>query len=115
MAGAYDWADVIISRAGASSVAEIGCVNKPTLFVPYPYQQGTHQSDNAQCLVSAGKAVVVEELLANFGERLLIGLKDIFDQERYRAMKQASFEPRGLGASKTIALGILRLVKRELP
>lgn len=115
MAGAYDWADVIISRAGASSVAEIGCVNKPTLFVPYPYQQGTHQSDNAQCLVSAGKAVVVEELLANFGERLLTGLKEIFDEERYRTMKQASFEPRGLGASKTIALGILRLVKRELP
>lgn len=115
MAGAYDWADVIISRAGASSVAEIGCVNKPTIFVPYPFQQGTHQTDNARSLANAGKAVVVEESQPNFGGRLLESLGALFTKERYLHMKKEPFEPRGLGAAKTIALGILRLVKRQLP
>ncbi len=115
MAGAYDWADVIISRAGASSVAEIGCVNKPTIFVPYPFQQGTHQTDNARSLANAGKAVVVEEAQPNFAGRLLESLQELFTTEHYLRMKQEPFEPRGLGAAKTIALGILRLVKRQLP
>lgn len=115
MAGAYDWADVIISRAGASSVAEIGCVNKPTIFVPYPFQQGTHQTENAKVLVTAGKAILIEETQPNFGGRLLAGLVDVFERDTYLRMKKAVFEPRGLGAAKTIALGILRLVKRDLP
>jgi UDP-N-acetylglucosamine--N-acetylmuramyl-(pentapeptide) pyrophosphoryl-undecaprenol N-acetylglucosamine transferase len=69
MAGAYDWADVIVSRSGASSVAEISCVNRPTVFVPYPFQQGTHQSDNAMVLVQQGKAVLIEESQPNFPTR----------------------------------------------
>lgn len=115
MAGAYDWADVIISRAGASSVAEIGCVNKPTIFVPYPFQQGTHQTENARVLALAGKAFVVEETQPNFGSRLRDSLVEIFERDTYIRMKKVPFEPRGLGAAKTIALGVLRMVKRDLP
>jgi UDP-N-acetylglucosamine--N-acetylmuramyl-(pentapeptide) pyrophosphoryl-undecaprenol N-acetylglucosamine transferase len=111
MAGAYDWADVIISRSGASSVAEIGCVNRPTIFVPYPFQQGTHQSDNAMVLVQQQKAVIVEESQPHFPTRLRETLESVLDLERFVAMKQAPYEARGLEAANLIAKGVSSLRK----
>jgi UDP-N-acetylglucosamine--N-acetylmuramyl-(pentapeptide) pyrophosphoryl-undecaprenol N-acetylglucosamine transferase len=110
MAGAYEWSDVIISRAGASSVAEIACVNRPVIFVPYPFQQGTHQSDNARSLAQAGKAVVIEENQPEFGPRLLKALEGLLTPEGFKSMKMAPYEPRGLGAAQAIAEGVLTLV-----
>lgn len=110
MAGAYDWSDLIVSRAGASSVAEIACVNRPAIFVPYPFQQGTHQSDNARALESLGKALVVEEARPEFGRRLREALESLLDPSRYRSMKGAPSEPRGLQAADRIAAGVLGLV-----
>lgn len=111
MAGAYEWADVIVSRAGASSVAEISCVNRPALFVPYPFQQGTHQSDNAQVLVAQGKALVVEETQPNFPSRLKGALEQLLSRSGYLAMKTLPHESRGLQAADAIARGILGLRK----
>ncbi len=107
MAGAYDWSDVIISRAGASSVAEIACVNRPCIFVPYPFQQGTHQTDNARALANHNKAFIVEETQPEFGRRLREALELILSKETFQAMKNAPSEPRGLEAAATIAQGIL--------
>lgn len=109
MAGAYEWADVIVSRAGASSVAEIGCVNRPALFVPYPYQTGTHQSDNAQVLVAQGKALVVEETQPNFPVRLKAALEHLLSRSEYLAMKARPHESKGLQAASRIARGIVEL------
>jgi UDP-N-acetylglucosamine--N-acetylmuramyl-(pentapeptide) pyrophosphoryl-undecaprenol N-acetylglucosamine transferase len=104
MEKAYRWSDLIISRAGASSVAEIGCVNRPAIFVPYPYQQGTHQSDNAAALARLGKALVVEELAdGDFVGRLGVALEEILDPDRYREIKAAPLR-RGDG-SKVLAGG----------
>jgi UDP-N-acetylglucosamine--N-acetylmuramyl-(pentapeptide) pyrophosphoryl-undecaprenol N-acetylglucosamine transferase len=111
MAGAYEWSDVIVSRAGASSVAEISCVNRPALFVPYPFQTGTHQSDNAQVLVAQGKALVVEETQPNFPTRLKAALEQLLSPEQYLAMKSRPHEARGLQAASAIAHGILSLRK----
>jgi UDP-N-acetylglucosamine--N-acetylmuramyl-(pentapeptide) pyrophosphoryl-undecaprenol N-acetylglucosamine transferase len=111
MAGAYEWSDIIISRSGASSVAEISCVNRPTIFVPYPFQQGTHQSDNAQVLAALNKAVIVEETQAEFGRRLAEALEKMLNRETYLAMKSAPCEPRGLGAAAAIARGIMDLAR----
>jgi UDP-N-acetylglucosamine--N-acetylmuramyl-(pentapeptide) pyrophosphoryl-undecaprenol N-acetylglucosamine transferase len=110
MAGAYEWSDIVISRAGASSVAEVGAVNRPAIFVPYPFQQGTHQTDNAMALAAAGKALVVEETQPEFGRRLREALTTLLEQEAYSAMKSAPFEPRGLEAAAHIARGIVELV-----
>jgi UDP-N-acetylglucosamine--N-acetylmuramyl-(pentapeptide) pyrophosphoryl-undecaprenol N-acetylglucosamine transferase len=60
MAGAYSWADAVVSRSGAGSVMELTTVNRPCILVPYPHQQGTHQTDNAMTLVRAGKALLVQ-------------------------------------------------------
>jgi UDP-N-acetylglucosamine--N-acetylmuramyl-(pentapeptide) pyrophosphoryl-undecaprenol N-acetylglucosamine transferase len=111
MAGAYEWSDVIISRAGASSVAEISCVNRPTIFVPYPFQQGTHQSDNARALADLNKAFVVEENQPNFGARLTESLERLLTPETFQAMKDAPCEPRGLEAARAIASGIKGLAR----
>ena len=112
MVGAYEWSDVIISRAGASSVAEIACVNRPTIFVPYPFQQGTHQSDNARALVALGKALVVEESGPEFGRRLREALEKILAPESFRSMKRATCELHGLEAAQTIARGIVAMTAR---
>ncbi len=111
MAGAYDWADVIVSRSGASSVAEIGCVNRPTIFIPYPFQQGTHQSDNAMVLVRQEKALLVEETQPNFPTRLRDALELVLDREKFVSMKQAPYEATGLKAAEVIAEGIKSIQK----
>lgn len=111
MAGAYDWSDIIISRAGASSVAEISCVNRPTIFVPYPYQQGTHQTDNARALAILNKAFIVEETEPQFGRRLQEALRTILSEDTFRSMKNSPCEPRGLEAADSIAQGIVDAAK----
>ena len=107
MAGAYQWADFIISRSGAGSVAEIGCVNRPTIFVPYPFQQGTHQTDNAKTLVVKEKALLVEETLPDFPRRLVEAITEITIPANFKRMKEAPFESRNLEAAAKIAEGIL--------
>jgi UDP-N-acetylglucosamine--N-acetylmuramyl-(pentapeptide) pyrophosphoryl-undecaprenol N-acetylglucosamine transferase len=114
MAGAYQWCDLIISRSGAGSVAEISCVNRPTIFVPYPFQQGTHQSDNAQTLAKINKALVVEETQPEFAQRLKEALVELLKPERFQVMKSAPYEPMGLGAAEVIGRGVLELRKRSL-
>ena len=109
MAGAYQWCDLIISRSGAGSVAEIGCVNRPTIFVPYPFQQGTHQSDNAQTLAKIHKAIVVEETAPEFPRRLKEALLELLKPDVFQAMKKAPSDPKGLDAAEVIARGILEL------
>ncbi len=67
---AYAAADVIISRAGASSVSELCIVGKPVIFIPSPNVAEDHQTKNAMALVnqSAAKMIKEEELDANFPE-----------------------------------------------
>ena len=54
-------AHLIISRSGASTVAEILSLKKPAVFVPYPYAADNHQYYNAKVLADRGCAVIVEE------------------------------------------------------
>ena len=111
MAGAYQWSDVIMSRAGASSVAEISCVNRPTIFVPYPFQQGTHQTDNAQVLVDKKKAILVEETQPEFPSRLKDALEKVLTPSIFREMKDISVDVPSTQAAQAIAEGIVGLVK----
>jgi UDP-N-acetylglucosamine--N-acetylmuramyl-(pentapeptide) pyrophosphoryl-undecaprenol N-acetylglucosamine transferase len=58
---AYASADIIISRAGASSVSELCLVGKPTLFIPSPNVAENHQTKNAQAIVDQNAAIMIEE------------------------------------------------------
>ena len=58
---AYAAADVVISRSGAMSVAELCVAQKPTVFVPYPFAAEDHQTVNAMHLVNKGAALMVRD------------------------------------------------------
>lgn len=61
MAAAYAAADVVVSRAGASTLAELAALGKPAFLVPYPHAKDNHQAANARALASVGAAEVIEE------------------------------------------------------
>jgi len=69
MAMAYAAADIVVSRAGAMSVAELCVAKKPVVFVPYPYAAEDHQTINAQYLVNKDAALMVKD--ANAAEQLV--------------------------------------------
>ena len=58
---AYSAADIVISRAGAMAIAELCVVEKPVLFVPYPFAAEDHQTANAMNLVQKNAAVMVKD------------------------------------------------------
>jgi UDP-N-acetylglucosamine--N-acetylmuramyl-(pentapeptide) pyrophosphoryl-undecaprenol N-acetylglucosamine transferase len=62
MAEAMFAADLIASRAGASTLAEIQALGRPAMLLPYPYHRDRHQWHNGAVLVEAGAAVMLEDL-----------------------------------------------------
>ena len=65
MAAAYEWADLVLCRAGAMTVAEISVVGIAAIFVPYPYAVDDHQSANALYLTAKGAAILIQETELN--------------------------------------------------
>jgi UDP-N-acetylglucosamine--N-acetylmuramyl-(pentapeptide) pyrophosphoryl-undecaprenol N-acetylglucosamine transferase len=61
MASRYRRADLVVCRAGATTVAELTALGKAALFVPYPYAADNHQEFNARALVDEGAAQMVLE------------------------------------------------------
>jgi UDP-N-acetylglucosamine--N-acetylmuramyl-(pentapeptide) pyrophosphoryl-undecaprenol N-acetylglucosamine transferase len=62
---AYAAADIVISRAGAMSVAELCVAKKPVIFVPYPLAAEDHQTANAMHLVQHKAALIVKDAEAS--------------------------------------------------
>lgn len=58
---AYNAADVVICRAGATTIAELTRIGKPAILVPYPYAAADHQTMNAKTLVNAGAALMLTD------------------------------------------------------
>jgi len=61
MAAAYAWADLVVCRAGALTVAELSAAGLPAIFIPFPAAVDDHQTVNAQPLVAAGAAAIMQE------------------------------------------------------
>ena len=61
MAANYAWADLVICRAGALTVAELAAAGVAALLVPYPYAVDDHQTYNASALVNVGAALLIQE------------------------------------------------------
>ena len=58
---AYSAADMVVSRAGAMAIAELCLVEKPVVFVPYPFAAEDHQTANAKSLVQKNAALMVKD------------------------------------------------------
>jgi len=61
MAGAYAWADVVICRAGALTIAELAAAGVASILVPFPHAVDDHQTANARFLVHAGAAMLLPQ------------------------------------------------------
>lgn len=61
MAGAYAWADLVLCRAGALTIAELCVAGVAAILVPYPFAVDDHQTANARHLSGAGGAVLLPE------------------------------------------------------
>jgi UDP-N-acetylglucosamine--N-acetylmuramyl-(pentapeptide) pyrophosphoryl-undecaprenol N-acetylglucosamine transferase len=72
MAEAYAWADLVVCRAGALTVAELCAVGLPALFVPYPSAVDDHQTANARPLENVAAAAIISE--SDLGADMLANL-----------------------------------------
>lgn len=92
MAQAYDWADMVVCRAGAMTVAEVSAAGVAAVFIPFPHAVGDHQTVNANYLVSQQAAYLVaqDRLAADLPEILSASCRQrsrlISVSERARAL-----------------------------
>lgn len=86
MAAAYAWADLVICRAGALTIAELTMAGVAAILVPFPYAVDDHQTANARFMVNADAAICIQErqLESKSLQALLIGFYQ--DRPRLQAM-----------------------------
>jgi UDP-N-acetylglucosamine--N-acetylmuramyl-(pentapeptide) pyrophosphoryl-undecaprenol N-acetylglucosamine transferase len=102
MASACAAADLIVSRAGASSTAEIAALGKPSILIPYPHATDNHQEQNARAFEEAGAARVLLDKDCD-GDSLSGVLKSLLgDPETLRAMGSAA-----LGVAQPLAAEVI--------
>jgi UDP-N-acetylglucosamine--N-acetylmuramyl-(pentapeptide) pyrophosphoryl-undecaprenol N-acetylglucosamine transferase len=113
MPATFTSADLLVCRAGASTVGEITAAGKPAVFVPFPRAADDHQNVNARALEREGAAVVVEE--SNLGAAYLVEtIVALFnDPTRLRAMSVAARSLAHPKAVEEIAEMVKRLTTHE--
>jgi UDP-N-acetylglucosamine--N-acetylmuramyl-(pentapeptide) pyrophosphoryl-undecaprenol N-acetylglucosamine transferase len=91
MAAAYADADLVVCRAGATTLAELTALGKPAVLVPYPFAADDHQRKNAESLVKRGAALMIldRELTAEDLAEAIRSLRD--EPARLAKMAEASF------------------------
>lgn len=104
-------ADLVVCRAGASSLSEIQALGKPSILVPYPYAAENHQYYNAKTMSDRDAAILIEE--KDFtGERLLSEVEKLLsDPEKLRTMGENAKKMAILDASERITECICKVVK----
>ena len=106
----YAAADIVISRAGASSVSELCIVGKPVIFIPSPNVAEDHQTKNAQAIVDKKGALMLKEseLDEQFGLVFEVLLKDQGKQNQLSENIKALAMPE---ATKQIVDEIVKLIR----
>ncbi len=109
---AYAAADVIVSRAGAISIAEIVQVNKPAIFVPLPSAAEDHQTHNAMSLVNKNAALIVPE--KELEDKLLEAVHTLMKNPEKRDEMKANLRQFEHGdATKRIVDEVVKLIERK--
>ncbi|MDN6179580.1 MAG: undecaprenyldiphospho-muramoylpentapeptide beta-N-acetylglucosaminyltransferase [Halomonas subglaciescola] len=112
MAEAYAWADLVVCRAGALTVAELAAAAKPALFVPFPHAVDDHQTLNAQVLVKAGAARCMRQS-ALTQTNLVAALGELLSPGVLAGMATQARQAAHLDATEQLMQGCLALAKKE--
>lgn len=102
MAAAYAWADLVICRAGALTIAELAAAGVPSILVPFPHAVDDHQTKNAEAMVAAGGARLVAEG-DEFVKRLGAAFEELNDRVRLLRMATAARAQAKPDAARRIA------------
>lgn len=90
MAEAYAWADIVVCRAGALTLAELAAAGVGAVLVPFPYAVDDHQTHNAKAMVAASAALLLPESTAS-AERIAEVLNELLsNRARLLAMANAA-------------------------
>ena len=113
MAAAYAWADLVVCRAGALTLAELCAVGVGSVLVPFPQAVDDHQTRNAEYLVERGAALLLKQddaLAARLGDVLaeLTG-----DPGKRRAMADAARALARPDAAQRVADAVLATIRKE--
>lgn len=106
---AYCVADLVISRAGASSISELCIVGRPSILVPFPYAAEDHQTKNAQALTTHNAAIMIPD---NEAQEKLVreALQLINDSDRLEKLEANVKKLAFNNADEAIANEILSLI-----
>ena len=109
---AYAMGDVIISRAGASTVSELCIVGKPAILVPLPTAAEDHQTHNCKALVEKNAAILVRDI-DTMQELVATAIKLIFDVNRKAELRNNISKMAIRDSAKIIAQHVLSIIKKQ--
>ena len=110
MAAAYKAADLVISRAGASSISEFCLIGKPVVLVPSPNVAEDHQTKNAMALVNRDAALIVKD--AEAPESLLpLAVKTVNDEARLKSLSENILQLALPDSAAIIAKEVIRMAE----
>lgn len=112
MAAAYKAADLVISRAGASSISEFCLIGKPVVLVPSPNVAEDHQTKNAMALVNRDAALIVRDAEAP-GSLLPLAVKTVNDEARLKSLSENILQLALPDSAAIIAKEVIRMAKIE--
>lgn len=110
MSAAYEAADLVVSRAGASSISELCLLGKPSILVPSPNVAEDHQTKNARALSNRGAAIFVSD--AEAPDKLMeTALKTLQDAELLKSLGEEARKLAKPNAASDIADEVMALVR----
>ena len=114
MAAAYRAADLVVSRAGASSISEFCLIGKPVILVPSPNVAEDHQTKNALALVNRDAALYVKDAEAR--EKLIpLAMNTVVDDARLKTLSENVLKMALPDSARIIAQEVLKLAAQPLP
>ena len=114
MAARFAEAHLVMARSGASSVAELAAAGKPSLLVPFAAAADEHQKRNAEAMVKAGAALMLEEPDMEVPGRLLDALTELLkDPDKLERMRAAGRPLAHPDAAERIADRLAKLAGKE--
>ncbi|MEN6332282.1 MAG: undecaprenyldiphospho-muramoylpentapeptide beta-N-acetylglucosaminyltransferase [Smithella sp.] len=113
MADAYSQADLIICRAGATSLAEITMAGKAAILIPFPFATNDHQTKNAEAMADKGAAIMIKEKDIS-GDKLFEVVEELLrDPKKLHLMEENSANLGNINAAATIVDACLELAAKK--